>query len=207
MGDGLQRLIQWPLWSWRRLTLTFAGLLLLLALVGRVSSAMGPAPEPAEGQVSMKPVASGTSSALPTSVELSAPVAVASVTTSTAPTAGRRDGGSCALAATRFVEAWVQTSLPAPEWLTGMRATVTPSFLAQLATSDPSRVPATKILGQGKPVGASAGGTTFRFVTDAGRVDVVTDPRHDGCRVTDVEPVGDVPGAPTPILTRTKGDS
>ena len=46
MTDRLHRLLEWPLWSWKHLAITVAGVLVMVALVGKASSALSPEAAP-----------------------------------------------------------------------------------------------------------------------------------------------------------------
>ncbi|GAA2500657.1 hypothetical protein GCM10009858_43710 [Terrabacter carboxydivorans] len=204
MSSRLQRLIEWPLWSWRHLSVSVAALLVVLALVGKASSVLAPRTPPS-GAVAT-PVAPGPSASLagtPTTTPM--PAATTSGTHAPAST-GTATSHPCQAAAAAFINAWVRTALPPGEWLSGMRPYASPEFMVQLSRADPTRVPASRVTGQPVAVQTAADTTVFRFATDGGRVDVSTKRSGASCLVNDIEPSNDVPGAPKPALTPLPAD-
>ena len=199
MSSRLHRLIEWPLWSWRHLAITVVVLLAALALVGKVTNALsakaGPASAEAAATTPAPPSMSSTQAPSVTVPAIPAPEA-SRPSTSDAPAAAQ-----CQDVAASFMNAWVRTSLPPASWLSGMRPYVSPELMAQLGRTDPARVPASRVSGQPVAVPTGSGAQTLRFATDGGRVDVVTHKAGSSCVVSDIEPAGDVQGAPTPSLT------
>ena len=195
MSDRPYRLVEWPLWSWRNLAISVTCLLLVVAVIGRVSSALGQSPTPTGASpATVLPSPSAASSSM-----TEGPSATPSVPVEDPGSPGVV--GSCVDMATRFVTAWTRTDQPATTWLEGLRPWAAPAFLAQLERSDPGRVPATRIVGQPSVVRTSETGDVVRVVTDGGRIDVVT--QAGTCLVSDLQPAEGVPGAPTPVLSAT----
>src|SRR5690349_22556996 len=78
MSDrSLSRALRWPVWSWRNLGVTVAGVLLLGALVGRLTGGSPEHPERTPGTVaaagSTSTPAAGTSAAAPGPATASTP--------------------------------------------------------------------------------------------------------------------------------------
>lgn len=201
MPDRLHRIIEWPLWSWKHFGASVAGVLILVALIGKASSALSPEAAP-QGATTTGVVRTNTAQAgPPTSPEpavtqmnsfSSPPVA----TTSPSPT------GSCEQVVARFAAEWVTTNRPTAEWLSALKNDVTPAFFAQLEKVDPTRVPASQVLGTPQEVATAPSPRTFRVVTDGGRVDIATETTADSCLVNGLEPAENIAGAPTPALTQ-----
>lgn len=99
--------------------------------------------------------------------------------------------------------AWARPDSPAGEWMAGMKPYTIPSLLEQFASSDPTRVPATIVLGAPTVIASTPQGETLRVSTDGGRVDVVLERSGTSCLVRDLYPAQDIPVAPTPVLTAT----
>ena len=135
MSDRLHRLLRWPLWSWRNLTVTVVVFLASLGLIGRASSALQVDPPPETQVASGVSATSSLPSATPRMLSPSGLPTTPSVHPEAAPS------GTCELTAEAFVQAWVRTSLSADDWLAGMQPYAAEALLAQLALSDPSRVP------------------------------------------------------------------
>lgn len=193
MSDRPYRLVEWPLWSWRNLAISVTCLLLVVAVIGRVSSALGRSPTPT-GASPATVLPSPSAASFSMTEESSATPSVPVEDTGSPPGAG-----SCVDAATRFVTAWTRRDLPATAWLEGLRPMAAPSFLAQLEQSDPGRVPASRVVGQAAVVRSSDTGDVVKVVTDGGRIDVVT--QAGTCLISDLQPAEGVPGAPTPVLS------
>ncbi len=199
MSNRLHRLIEWPLWSWKHLTISVVVLLAALALVGKATNALSAKENPTSVAV---PVATSTP---PREQAPTSP----SATTTTAPVPQVSDsstyaaavGAPCQRIAASFMNAWVRSSLPTADWLSGMRPYASSALMTQLQGTDPARVPASRVSGRPTAVRSGSGVEVLRFATDGGRVDVVTQKRGSWCVVRDIEPAGDVQGAPTPTLT------
>ncbi|WP_347354619.1 hypothetical protein [Intrasporangium sp.] len=199
MTDLITRLLRWPLWSWRNLTITAAVLLAALAGIGRIGAALQPdqAPSASTQPATVMPSAGPAASSPPSPAPATSTATPASTPTETV---AAQPASDCARAAEAFLRAWARPTLAAPAWLAGLRPYAAASLLADLATTDPSRVPAARVLTDPQPVHDKPG-ASFRVVTDAGPVLLHTVTAHGECLVEQVEPDDDVPGAPTPRLT------
>ncbi|MBC9822872.1 hypothetical protein [Terrabacter sp. MAHUQ-38] len=80
-------------------------------------------------------------------------------------------------AASGLVTAWARPTLPAEQWLAGVRGYLTPDLERSMAYTDPSRIPASKVAGPATMVHVAPDGTaaSFEVPTNAGaiRVEVV----------------------------------
>ena len=155
----LDRALRWPLWCWRNLVVTLVVLLVLLGVAGRVSASLAPAggadggparpaavrdvparTAPAAGGVpttAVRPPSSGPRSPGPRSPGPEAP----------GRTAPAGPGQSVTRVAEAFARAWSRSSLRPSPWLSGVRPWVTPALASGLAETDPSRIPATRVIG------------------------------------------------------------
>lgn len=207
MTELLQRLIRWPLWSWRNLTITAVIVLASLAGLGRVSTALQTSPRAPRPAVAPATTDTPTPTPAPPSPSVPTPSAVG--LSSTEPDSQAVSPGrpvhDCREAASAFTRAWARPNLPQAEWLAGLTPYAAGPLRAQLATSDPARVPATRVLTDPKPVTGATKGEAFRVVTDAGPVIVRTVATDGVCVVRDIEPDDTVQGAPTPPLGPTPG--
>lgn len=212
MPSRLHRVLEWPLWSWRHLSISVTALLVALALVGKATSYLEPP--------SVRPVAapavvtpSDSPPKQPPDVATSAPTPTSGRTTTAVrgmPPGGPvspSPGGSCEAVASAFMTNWVKTSLSPATWLDGLRRYAVPKLMDQLSHTDPRSVPASRVTPQPVQGLSRPGAEGFRFATDGGRVDVTTQKSSGSCLVSDLEPANDVPGAPTPTLTRSQGGS
>lgn len=196
MSDRFLRLLRWPLWSWRNLTISALGLILLLAGVGRVSAVFGTGEAVATTTRSATP-STATSPSDPTPVASSPATRPAVASPETPDPIGI---GSCEQTAVDFLRAWARPAAK-QKWLPGMQPYATHQLLDQLRTTDASSVPASKVLGRPKVKASNQETMTVRILTDAGRVDLVLRRSDSTCLVEDLQPVNDVPGAPTPELS------
>lgn len=197
MSDNLNRALRWPLWSWRNLAITVVSVFVVIALIGRVSSAVG-----SEGEEPARV----TSTVAPESKE-PAPTVIPStepITTQTPATVvAAGPGTDCLSSAALFLNEWMQSDRPQKVWLAAMAPYATPAFLEELRSVDPANVPATRVEGEPRLVGQDGDLPIARITTDGGRLDVVLAPTGSACLVGDIRPTDDVPGAPTPVLTAT----
>ena len=203
MRGQASSVLQWPLWSWRNLSITAAALLLVFYGLGRV---IGPAKITlTAGHVPLV-TASPTPSEPPLSVSSSAPSSPAgatmpSATPSTSGTLSPSASESVTRVATAFAKAWSASGRSQQEWTRGIQPFVTPALAAGLAQTDPARVPATKVTGEAVLLTASAASAQVRVPTDGGSIVVTLKRAGAGpWQVFDVAPAGQPPGAPTPDL-------
>ncbi len=200
MPDRLHRIIEWPLWSWKHFGASVAGVLILVALIGKASSALSPeaAPQGATPGV----VRTNTAQAGPPTSPEPAVTQMNSFSSPPVATTSPTPTGPCEELVARFAAAWVTTNRPTAEWLTALKNDVTPGFFAQLEKVDPTRVPASQVLGTPQEVATEPAPRTFRVVTDGGRIDIATERAGDSCLVSGLEPAENIAGAPTPALTQ-----
>ena len=207
MSPRMLQWARWPLWSWRNLAVSTLAVLILLALVGRLTSATasssGAATDPAPGPT---PLSTATSQAsvepVPGTSSMTGPATPSVGATTSASTAAGSvvDKDGAQTAAVRFVTAWASPDASAQAWLTSLRPLCTAAFQLTLETSDPGRVPASRVTGTAR-VGASSDGALVTVPTDAGAVVVSVVREGKVWKVADIAP-GDPPqGAPTPTLT------
>jgi hypothetical protein len=147
---------RWVLWSRKRLGLALLAVLLVGLVLGQLT---GPAHS---GKGSRAPSATPAAS---NGISAGQPTA----------TPARVD-----LAAAVFVTAWASHSSPAV-WRAATTPLETPKLAALLATTDPSRVPATKVL----PTPPSVTGDQVLVPTDAGLILVTLVAQPDGRQLAD----------------------
>jgi len=197
LWDVIAPWVRWPLHSPRRLFTVVAGLVLAVVL-WQVLNGTPPVPEsspsPAAGPATTaqtsstaEPLPSPTltpaaATVAPTATTPPAPsaAAAASVTSplvSPTSTAAPAVPPGSAEAARGFVVAWARPSLPAAQWLAGVRAYLAPELERSLSYTDPAQIPASTVTGAATMVHVLPDGTAASFVvpTDAGpiRVDLV----------------------------------
>lgn len=150
MSSRLQRLIEWPLWSWRHLVVSVAALLVVLSLVGKATNFLTPRPTPASvAATPLAPIPSPSLLVTPMTVPVPVSAPKATATGAGAPaSSGAAKNNPCQEVATGFMNAWVRTGLTPAEWLGGMRPLARPEFMTQLSHTDPARVPASKVTSQ-----------------------------------------------------------
>lgn len=196
---------RWPLWSWRNLAVSTLAVLVLFAVVGRLTSATastnGAATDPAPAsapvstsRASVRPVpdtSSRTGTAKPSVGATTSP------STADVSVAGKDDAQT---AAVRFVTAWATPDASAQTWLTMLRPLCTARFQVALETSDPGRVPASRVTGPAR-VRASSSGALVTVPTDTGAVVVTVVREGEVWKVADIAPGDPPPGAATPTLT------
>jgi hypothetical protein len=211
MTGRVSTVLRWPLWSWRNLSVTTAAVLLVFYGMGhvvepakiRISAFHGPA-------LTSSPTASSPSpSESSTTVPSPGPAAPPS-TTASSRVLSASGSESVTRVATAFAQAWSSSGRSQQEWTTGIQAFVTPALAAGLAQTDPARVPATKITGEALLLTASATFARVRVPTDGGSIVVtLTRAASRPWQVSDVAPVGQPSGTPTPNLhpapTPTRG--
>ena len=203
MRGQASSVLQWPLWSWRNLSITAAALLLVLYGLGRV---IGPAKITLTANhmplVTAGPTPSEPSPSVSSSAPSSPGAATASGTTlPTSAVSGPGGSESVTRVATAFAKAWSSSGRSQQEWTRGIQPFVTPALAAGLAQTDPARVPATKVTGEAVLLTASATSAQVRVPTDGGSIVVTLKRAGSGpWQVCDVAPAGQPPGAPTPDL-------
>ena len=202
----LDRALRWPLWCWRNLAVTLVVLLVLLGAAGRVSASRTPAGASAGGadQQPLRPAAArdvpewttpGTDG-VPTTPLRPAPVR----RTPAGPTAPAGPGQSVTRVAEAFARAWSRSSLSPSPWLRGVRPWVTPTLAKGLSETDPSRIPATRVIGEAQLVRASRDTAADLVPTDGGPITTTLTRVRSRWLVARVAPAGQPPAAPTPSL-------
>jgi len=192
--------LRWPLWSWRNLSITVAGVLLVLFGMGRLI-------EPAKITLSRPRAPGVTASHTPSpsttgpSGSASSPAPVPSTTPATSAVPVAPTNESVTRLATAFAQAWSSSGRSQQEWTGGIRPFVTPALAAGLAQTDPARVPATKVTGEAVLLTGSATSAQVKVPTDGGSIVVTLRRGSSGpWLVSDVAPAGQPPGALTPDL-------
>ena len=203
MRGQASSVLQWPLWSWRNLSITSAALLLVLYGLGLVI-------EPAKITLTTNHAPLAVASSIPSSpspsissANPSSPAGATAPSTipPTSADSGARASESVTRVATAFAQAWSSSGRSQQEWTRGIQPFVTPALAAGLAQTDPARVPATKVTGEAVLIQASASSAHVRVPTDGGSIVVTLKRAGSGpWQVSDVAPAGQPPGAPTPDL-------
>lgn len=199
MTARASKVLRWPLWSWRNLSVTTAAILIVFYGLGRVV-------EPAK--ISISAVQSPSVTAGPSPSPSTSSPFVSSPVPATVPSAKSPSGGlgaagseSVTRVATAFAGAWSSSGRSQQEWTRGIQPFVTPVLAAGLAQTEPARVPATKVTGEALLVTVSATSARVRVPTDGGSIVVTLARAASGpWLVSDVAPAGQPSGAPTPDL-------
>lgn len=182
--------LRWPLWSWRNLAAALAVVVVALFVVGHLS-----APATADPT----PVAAPTTAPV---AEDPVPTYTPGPPTTPAPQPTKDVRLDMIATVQGFMGAWARPQLAQSEWLAGVTPWVTPAMAKSLATTDPARVPATKILGEPVLRQYDQDGWRWAFVdvnTDGGKLvvslsSVTLEPQIRRWTVTDISPAGE--GAP-----------
>jgi hypothetical protein len=197
-GDGLGQLWRWPLYSPRRFFTCIAAVLALIAVtnmvlgVTRPSAPLQAAPTNTPAAPTATPEDTGTpatqSPASPAPAlpgESEPPATTPSVTPKPASARGAVLASSAALS---FTREWANHARPAAQWLAAVSRYADPEFAAQLRSTDPANVPASKVTGRPTPVSVFFASASVEVPTDAGTmvVDLVSD--GTSWRVVDIHP-------------------
>lgn len=185
------RAVVWPMQSKRRFLWTFAGVVVVVALIGAAAGGHRTAPRKPVGK---RAVPAATGFIAPTTPSTTAPPGVSSPSATVpvaplpvAPTSATAPAGVIEVA-TRFFVAWARPSLPEPVWLAGVQPLATPDLKAGLVYTDPGSVDPHRMIGVISSVGDHGGGDVdIRGDTGTYVVAVVLEPGR-GYRVTDIEP-------------------
>ncbi len=196
--DGWGALWRWPLYSPRRF---FSCLAVLLALVATSNMILGdggslPPADRTAAVPSQTPTPTPTDTATP-SEETPFPAesglpglgTESEATPTISPRPPAKDGPQKASAtALAFTQAWADHNRPAAQWLAGVSRYADPEFAAQLQSTDPRNVPASKVTGAPHPVAVYFASASVEVPTDAGTVviELVSDGRT--WRVVDIHP-------------------
>lgn len=197
MSSTLTRILRWPLWSWRNLTVTGAALLALLAVLGRAtdgepSSSALSSPQPS---TTTTPTTTGTPPPAAPSLRTSA-VPPSTMPVSVAP-------GSATDVATAFVTAWAAGAKDGDSWRAAMSRWASPDLLRSLEGTNPDQVPADHVVGEASLANASGKAAAVMVPTDGGLVAVSLVKAGAGWRVSSIAPADAPPAAETPSLSRT----
>ncbi|MGW5237853.1 hypothetical protein ACWEOW_02870 [Monashia sp. NPDC004114] len=187
LWDVIAPWVRWPLHSPRRLFAVLGGVVVLMVLwhvASRAAATTQPTASATSAAVTSTaapstpsdtaPAPASTMTAMPTGT-LPGTTPSASVGTSPAggnpsdPTDPAVPAGS-AEAAQGFVTAWARPSLPADQWLSGVRGYVAPELERSMSYTDPARIDATTVTGPARMVHVLPDGSaaTFEVPTDAG---------------------------------------
>jgi hypothetical protein len=195
--DGWGALWRWPLRSPRRFFSCVAALLALVALSNIILGGGGslpPADQPAAAPSSTAAEPAPTDTASTTPIEAPPPAAVpGSAATGVTPTATPRPAASdgaqkAAATALAFTQAWADHARPAAQWLAAVSRYADPEFAAQLRSTDPANVPASKVTGAPHPVAVYFASASVEVPTDAGTVVVALVSDGRTWRVVDIHP-------------------
>ena len=204
-AEGWGRIWRWPLYSPRRLIGTVLVLLLVIAVPNVVlSRGANPAPPPPPAQAGgtttapNQPGPSGTAGGLPTAGTDANGTAAPPAQSTVAPTVSprpprpnaRQEVGATALA---FTTAWARPDRPQAQWFAEVSKYADVEFRPQLAKTDPTEVPATKVTGVPTVVSVTFASGVVEVPTDGGTVVVslIHDEKDNpGWRVTDIRPKG-----------------
>lgn len=187
-----QAVWRWPLWSWKHFGLTCVVFAALLVGIGRLqaSRADSAAPIPSPTRIDSSGSAPGqlTPSASSTASETPNPSA-------TTPSRPQSSAGPAEVSS-KFVVSWARPYDTASEWRRRLLPLSTKEFGVELSKTDPLRVPATAVVGEGSEVARAANAVTMRYTTDNGRVLVSLERTGSGWLVNGIareEIAGDVP--------------
>jgi hypothetical protein len=203
-GSPLSRLMRWPLWSWRNLSITAVGLLVLLAALGRASNTVGTVASQAPARSAMTATTPVTGPAVPSPSSTTTTNPSATATTDQ-PTPTKTDAASPVSVATAFVTAWTHGSKAPSAWLAGMKPLATPALLESLTGTDPTQVPATRVSGDAALKATKGSTATVSVPTDGGRILVDLLRQAGAWKASALAPDDAPPGAPTPSLGPASG--
>lgn len=193
MSSSVTRVLRWPLWSWRNLTVTGAAVLALLATVGRAT----------DGQPSGPLSSAPASTAAPKTTLTAAPTSEATPTTHDAPSAPAVQSVARATeVAVAFVTAWANDRQDADSWRVVMARWATPELLTALGGTDPEQVPADRVVADAHLKATSGSASSVIVPTDGGPVEVSLVKVGTGWKVRDIAPADAPPAAETPSLNR-----
>jgi hypothetical protein len=187
-AEGLGRIWRWPLHSPRRFFSCLLGVVILIAISNMVFGGRTGLPasdrNAAAASASTTPTDTGLPAA-PTSPSPTMPEITPSVSPRPPVPGATQQVASTAVA---FTRAWADHNRPATEWWARVSRYADPELAAQLKTTDPANVPASKVTGPPHPVAVYYASASVEVPTDAGTVVVAL--VSDGHRwlVTDIQP-------------------
>lgn len=214
MIERVEQWLRWPLWSWRNLIITTLAALVLFTAVGRLTTTTAaaesavsrpvetvPVPVPNRSSATAPPATTApvpTSSARPSPTTTSVGSAGTGPSAPSGPSAAAGDPTAVAVA---FVTEWTRAAPDQGTWLAALKPLTTAEYQSSLATVDPARVPARRVLDKGKLLSTSGQRSQVQVATDGGTMTVILALRDGSWLVSDIEPANQPPGAPTPALT------
>jgi len=133
--------VKWPIWNRRNLAITTGCGVLLLVAFGHAAS-----PTTAKSTAPTPTTTTTTQAAAPQTAPAYTPDPT--TTTGAAPDVHLDMTGMV----TGFATAWAQPQLTRAKWQAGIAPWVTPALAKALSTTDPARVPATRVIGEPKLV-------------------------------------------------------
>jgi hypothetical protein len=199
--DGFGQMWRWPLYSPRRFFSCIAVVLALIALSNMVlgsgkpkAPAAGqgtppasstPAPSQSSAQDSGTPTGpAGTVNPAPANGG-STPAVTPTVSPKPATPGGAQHAVQVALA---FTQAWADHVKPAAQWLAAVSRYADPEFAAQLKSTDPANVPASRVTGPPSATSVFYASASVEVPTDAGVVVVQLISDGHTWRVVDIHP-------------------
>jgi hypothetical protein len=196
-GDGIGQLWRWPLYSPRRFFSCVAALLALVAVTNMVLGALKgpPAAEPSAAPSSTSAAPSPTFDETTSQAPLSPAPALPgdteppATTPSVSPKPATQNGAAQASAtALAFTREWANHTRPAQQWLLGVSHYADPEFAAQLKSTDPANIPASKVTGRPEPLSVFFASASVAVPTDAGAMVVALVSDGHTWKVTDISP-------------------
>jgi hypothetical protein len=196
--EGWGQLWRWPLYSPRRFFSCVAVVLALIAVSNMILGGGGGLPPPDRAVATPSATPTGPTATNTTPIDASPapaesglpagpPSTDATVTTTPRPASpdGPQKAASIALA---FTRAWADHARPAAQWWQAVSRYADPEFAAQLRSTDPKNVPASKVTGAAHPLSVFFASASVEVPTDAGPV--VVELVSDGhlWQVTDIHP-------------------
>lgn len=190
-AEGFGRIWRWPLHSPRRFFSCLLVLVMLIALSNMILGGHSRLP-PADRDATTASPSATPAADLPTDLSAglanpspSLPEIIPSVSPrSPAPGAAQQ----AANVADAFTKAWADHNRPAADWWARVSKYADPEFAAQLKSTDPANVPASKVTGPPHPVAVYYASASVEVPTDAGIVIVEVVNNGHTWLVTDIQP-------------------
>lgn len=157
---------RWPLGSWKHFTIACVVFAAVLVGVGRLqangadSSASSPTLTPADKGGSLPESVTPPATTMESETLSSSSMAPSRTESTAGPTE----------VSSKFAAAWARPYDAPSEWRGRLIPLCTKEFAAELSKTDPLRVPATAVVGEGSEVARAANSVTVRHTTDNGRV-------------------------------------
>lgn len=131
--------VKWPIWNRRNLAITTGCGVLLLVAFGHAAS-------PTTAKSTTPTPTTTTTTTTQAAAPQTAPAYTPDPTTTTTDAAPDVHLDMMGMV-TGFATAWAQPQLTRAQWQAGIAPWVTPALAKELSTTDPARVPATRVLG------------------------------------------------------------